>query len=100
MLLEEASIVIDSIASEAAYDSKKLVSCRMVRRAIGNGCDAYMAPIGSTQGLDLSSGLRSELGAVQRVCRGAVPIKDREATAGDRKSHRGVQSRGRTGNAR
>lgn len=50
MLLEEASIVIDSIASEAAYDSKKLVSCRMVRRAIGNGFDAYMAPIGSTQG--------------------------------------------------
>lgn len=50
VLLEEASIVIDSIASEAAYDSKKLVSCRMVRRAIGNGCDAYMAPIGSTQG--------------------------------------------------
>jgi len=48
-LLEEAAIIIDAYNNEADEDIKKLVSCRMVRRAIsefGSGS----VPIGSSQG--------------------------------------------------
>lgn len=48
-LLEEAAIIIDSYNFDADYSNKKLVSCRMVRRAIGSGqADAF--PLGATQG--------------------------------------------------
>lgn len=46
-LLEEAEIIIDSFNRDADLDAKKLVSCRMVRRSIGDGM-AY--PMGATQG--------------------------------------------------
>lgn len=46
-LLEEAAIIIDAYNSSAGEDAKKIVSCRMVRRAIGN---AASFPIGATQG--------------------------------------------------
>ena len=36
-LLEEAAIIIDAYNVEAESDNKKVVSCRMVRRAIGDG---------------------------------------------------------------
>ncbi|MGI6204222.1 MAG: hypothetical protein ACOYJH_02965 [Anaerovoracaceae bacterium] len=48
-LLSEAALIIDSVASKAAADNKKIVSCRMVRRAIGDGTTASF-PMGSTQG--------------------------------------------------
>ena len=49
-LLDEVAIMIDDRAgASATEDAKKLVSCRMVRRAIGAGGDDT-APIGSTQG--------------------------------------------------
>ena len=48
-LLTEAAIIIDSVAADASGDSKKVVSCRMVRRAIGDGSTASF-PMGSTQG--------------------------------------------------
>lgn len=47
-LLEEAAIIIDSYNKDAVADAKKVVSCRMVRRAIGAG--EGTVPIGSTQG--------------------------------------------------
>lgn len=47
-LLDEAAIIIDAYNAQAAADSKQVVSCRMVRRAIGAG-DASV-PIGATQG--------------------------------------------------
>jgi len=48
-LLDEAAIIIDDYNSAATTDNKKLVSCRMVRRAIGSGqADAF--PLGATQG--------------------------------------------------
>lgn len=47
-LLDEAAIIIDAYNSTAAADIKELVSCRMVRRAIGAG-DASV-PMGATQG--------------------------------------------------
>lgn len=47
-LLEEAAVIIDSYNEDASADAKKVVSCRMVRRAIGAG--EASVPIGATQG--------------------------------------------------
>ena len=47
-LLDEAAVIIDSYNEGASADSKKVVSCRMVRRAIGAG--EASVPIGATQG--------------------------------------------------
>lgn len=51
-LLEEAGVLIDAMAAKASDDAKRVVSCRMVRRAMGAGDDTSMvsAPMGSTQG--------------------------------------------------
>ena len=49
VLLEEAGILIDSVAYNAPSDAKCVVSCRMVRRSLGDGADASV-PIGATQG--------------------------------------------------
>lgn len=46
-LLEDAAVVIDAYNSNAATASKKVVSCNMVIRAIGNS-DGM--PIGANQG--------------------------------------------------
>lgn len=48
-LLEEASIIIDAYNSGASTDAKKVVACRMVRRAIQDE-DNTIFPMGSTQG--------------------------------------------------
>lgn len=48
-LLEDAAAVIDAYNKNADAESKKVVSCRMVIRAIGNGAETGM-PIGATQG--------------------------------------------------
>lgn len=48
-LLDEAAAIIDSYAKDAGEAAKKVVSCRMVRRAIGSGGDAFV-PMGATQG--------------------------------------------------
>lgn len=47
-LLDEAAVVIDAYNSEAAADVKMVVSCRIVRRALGAG--EATIPIGATQG--------------------------------------------------
>ena len=51
-LLEEAAVIIDAYSAGANADHKKLVSCRMVRRILGDGGgnDAPLYPLGSTQG--------------------------------------------------
>ena len=46
-LLEEAAVIIDAYNADAEADSKKVVSCRMVRRAIGDGGGSI--PMGTTQ---------------------------------------------------
>lgn len=46
-LLEEAAIIIDSMAENAKPEVKNLVSCRMVRRAL---VDVGQVPMGATQG--------------------------------------------------
>ena len=48
-LLDDAAIVIDAYNADADTESKKVVSCRMVVRAIGDGTDAGI-PMGATQG--------------------------------------------------
>ena len=47
-LLDEAAVIIDAYNSNASADAKKVVSCRMVRRALGAG--EATIPIGATQG--------------------------------------------------
>lgn len=47
-LLDDAGVIIDAYNSNATEDAKKVVSCRMVIRAIGNG--SVSVPIGATQG--------------------------------------------------
>ena len=48
-LLEEAGVIIDAYNSKASNDAKSVVSCRMIRRALGSGAGASV-PIGATQG--------------------------------------------------
>lgn len=49
-LLDDAAVIIDRFAGEnASEDAKKLVSCRMVIRALGDGGESGI-PAGATQG--------------------------------------------------
>lgn len=47
-LLDEAAVIIDTYNSTMSNEVKGVVSCRMVRRALGAG--EATIPIGSTQG--------------------------------------------------
>ena len=49
-LLIESAVIIDSYNVNAADDAKAVVSCRMIRRAIGSEGAAVNFPIGTTQG--------------------------------------------------
>lgn len=48
-LLDDAAAIIDAFNPDAEEDAKKVVSCRMVTRAMGDGGDAGI-PMGATQG--------------------------------------------------
>lgn len=48
-LLDDAAVIIDAYNAKAAADSKKVVSCRMVIRALGDG-EPSGIPMGATQG--------------------------------------------------
>ncbi len=51
-LLEDAAVIIDAYGKNANPEQKKLVSCRMVRRVLGDGSIGSnpMYPMGATQG--------------------------------------------------
>ena len=51
-LLEEAAVIIDAYGREADPDVKRRVSCRMVRRQLGedDSTGGVSFPMGSTQG--------------------------------------------------
>jgi len=49
-LLDDAAVMIDSLTTSASADAKKIVSCRMVIRAMGDGAEGYSIPVGATQG--------------------------------------------------
>ena len=50
--LNDAATIIDAYRASATADAKKVVSCRMVIRSLGNPNDTTLAsaPIGATQG--------------------------------------------------
>lgn len=48
-LLDDAAVRIDNFNSNALADAKKIVSCRMVIRQLGDG-ESVGIPIGATQG--------------------------------------------------
>ena len=48
-LLEDAAVIVDQFAPNADGDAKKVVSCRMVMRALGDGNNSGV-PIGASQG--------------------------------------------------
>lgn len=48
-LLDDAAIIIDAFNADASSDVKKIVSCRMVIRALGDG-ESIGIPVGATQG--------------------------------------------------
>lgn len=48
-LLDDAAVMIDVFNEKAEETSKKVVSCRMVIRALGDG-DTVGVPVGATQG--------------------------------------------------
>ena len=87
-LLEEAAVIIDAYNAGADADRKKLVSCRMVRRILGDGGgnDARLhARFGERHGL------LPELDDGQRQRRRAVSLKARKEAARRRGSHRRPQ---------
>lgn len=47
--LDDAAVIIDAFNASASDEKKKIVSCRMVIRQMGDGGDAGV-PIGATQG--------------------------------------------------
>lgn len=48
-LLDDAAVLIDAFNQNANNESKKIVSCRMIIRALGEG-DTGGIPVGATQG--------------------------------------------------
>lgn len=48
-MLEDAGVVIDAFNSEASVDVKKVVTCKMIVRSIGDGGSSGV-PVGATQG--------------------------------------------------
>lgn len=48
-LLDDAAVIIDSVNANASAEVKKIVSCRMVIRALGDG-ETGGVPVGATQG--------------------------------------------------
>lgn len=48
-LLDEAAVIIDAYNKSASADAKMVVSCRMVRRALGEA-NAQLVPMGASQG--------------------------------------------------
>jgi hypothetical protein len=48
-LLDDAAVIIDLFNDQASADVKKVVSCRMVIRSMGDG-ESGGVPVGATQG--------------------------------------------------
>lgn len=48
-LLEDVAVLIDAYNANASADAKKIVSCRVVIRALGDGVDTGI-PVGASQG--------------------------------------------------
>ena len=62
-LLSEAAIIIDAYNPDAGEDAKRLVSCRMVRRQLGESDSegGVSFPMGASQSWTMSGGSSGEL---------------------------------------
>ena len=93
-MLEDAAVMIDRCRSDAPENAKKIVSCRMVIRAMGDG-EEYGVPVGANQGSmtagsytqswTMSSGVSGELylGKADKALSGASSrIRARSPTEG------------------
>lgn len=49
-LLARAAVIIDAYGRDATDDAKKIVSCNMVARALGDANSSASVPMGATQG--------------------------------------------------
>lgn len=49
VMLDDAAVLIDTVAADASADAKKVVSCRMAIRALGDGSTSGI-PVGASQG--------------------------------------------------
>ena len=54
-LLDDAAVIIDVFAPKAEEDAKRVVSCRMAIRVLGDGKDADV-PVGANQGTQSALG--------------------------------------------
>lgn len=54
-MLQDAAVIIDSYNANADADAKKVVSCRLVIRALGDG-ETGGIPMGATQGTQSALG--------------------------------------------
>lgn len=54
-LLDDSAVIIDAYNAAASADAKKVVSCRMVVRALGDG-ESSGVPMGATQGTQTALG--------------------------------------------
>lgn len=54
-LLDDSAVIIDAYNADASADAKKVVSCRMVVRALGDG-ESSGVPMGATQGTQTALG--------------------------------------------
>lgn len=54
-LLDDAAVIIDAYNADASADAKKVVSCRMVVRVLGDG-ESSGVPMGATQGTQTALG--------------------------------------------
>ena len=76
-LLAEAAVIIDAYNASATAEIKQVVSCRMVRRAIGAG-DASI-PMGATQG-SMTAGPYSQSWTMASGATGEVYLGKQEKT--------------------
>ena len=68
-LLEDAALMIDNLNAEASAEAKKVVSCRMVARALGiddasiplGASQATMSALGYSQTFTMGNGTAGEL---------------------------------------
>lgn len=49
VMLDDAAVIIDAYNDKAPAEAKKIVSCRVVERALGDGTETSI-PMGATQG--------------------------------------------------
>lgn len=95
-LLSEAAIIIDAYNPDAGADAKQLVSCRMVRRQLGedDSTGGVSFPMGSTQGTRHGAGLQPELDHERRLFRRVVSFQAGKEAAGRGQPRGGPQPAG------